>query len=404
MTEPNPYLALAHLALLIAAAKALGEVVARLRFPSVLGEIVAGIILGPSLLGLVKPDHTLRTFATAGIILLLFIAGLEIDLDIMKGVGIPSLVVALFGVAVPMAAGTLTFLALGDGFHYAVFTGAIMTATSIGLTLRTLMDLGRFRTPAGITIVTAAVIDDVIGIFILAVLVSMETGGRAPGALYVLKLLGLVVLFFSSTIGIGWWLAKYLTGWISKMWVEEALLAFAICAAVTLGWLASSFRVAEITGAFTAGLVLNRTRERRVILEKVNEGGYGFFIPVFFAYIGVSTELGALAKAGALTFVFAGIAIVGKIVGCGLAARIWFDTKKSIAIGVGMIPRAEVALIMATMGLGAGVIDQRVFVMTVSMVFLTNILTPVLLKFSFKQADKGERPGEECKPTPAARG
>lgn len=394
--EFNPYLVLAHLALLIVVAKIFGEIVARLEFPSVLGEIVAGIILGPSVLNLVKPDDTIETFATVGIILLLFIAGLEIDLDIMKRVGVASLVVALFGVAIPMAAGTLTFLALGDNFHYAIFAGAIMTATSIGLTLRTLMDLQRFRTREGTTIVTAAVIDDVIGIFILAILVSMETGGHAPSAVYILELLGLVILFFASTLIIGWWLGKYLTRLVSKMWVEEALLAFAICMAIALGWMASSFKVAEITGAFTAGLVLNRTRERRVILDKLNIVGYGFFIPIFFAYIGVNTELDALGKAGWLIFVFAGMAIFGKIAGCGLSARFWFDTRRSVAIGIGMIPRAEVALIMATMGLGAGVIDQRVFVMTVSMVFLTNILTPILLKLSFKQVDKAGQAQEAC--------
>ncbi|MDI7251073.1 MAG: cation:proton antiporter, partial [Actinomycetota bacterium] len=326
--------------------------------------------------------------------LLLFMAGLEIDLTTMRRMGMASLVVAIFGVAVPMAAGTLIFRAAGESLRSAVFIGGIMTATSIGLTLRSLMDMGKFRTREGTTVVTAAVIDDVIGIFILTVLVSVVTVGEFPSTLHVLRLLGLMTLFFAAVISLGFWGSKWLTRLVSRMWVDEAMVAISICFAIALGWMASSVKVAEITGAFLAGLVLNPTREKKAIAERLNTIGYGFFIPLFFTYIGVNMKLGALREAGIMSILFLLIAILGKIVGCGLGARPWFSNRSSLAIGVGMIPRAEVALIMATIGLQAGAIGNKVFAMTVLMVFVTNLLTPLLLKLAFRRV--GERESAEA--------
>jgi Kef-type K+ transport system membrane component KefB len=382
--EAGSYQIIVHIALLLFAAKLFGEIVARLNFPSVLGEILAGIILGPSALGWVTPDSPVQVISTIGILLLLFLAGLEIDLDMMKKMGMASLVVAIGGVVLPMTGGTLVFMAYGESFRSAVFIGSIMSATSIGLTLRTLMDVGKFRTREGTTVVTAAVIDDVIGIFILTLLISIEIVGETPSAIHILALLGMIVAFFASSLVAGWLVAPRLTKWTSRMWIDEALLAFSICLAIALGWVASSVKMAEITGAFVAGLMLNKTNEKRVISEKTSIVGYGFFIPIFFAFIGVNTELSALLKAGSLTVIFVAIAIFGKILGCGIAARPWFKTRQSLAIGVGMIPRAEVALIMATVGLNAGAIDNRIFIMTVTMVFVTNIVTPIFLKMAFK--------------------
>lgn len=326
--------------------------------------------------------------ATIGILLLLFLAGLDIDLEMMRKTGGASLSAALMGVAVPMGIGTLAFKLMGESMRSAFFIGAILTATSIGLTLRTLLDLEKFRTREGTTIVTAAVIDDVIGIFILTILVSVVTAGEFPRPLYILELIGLIALFFVVVLVVGFRISKILARLASRMYVEEALLALAICFAIALGWLAANVKVAEITGAFLAGLVLNPTLESKAISEKVNVIGYGFFIPIFFAYIGVSTRLGAITQAGVMSIAFILIAIFGKILGCGAGARPWFDNRKSIAIGVGMIPRAEVALIMATIGLEAGAIDDRIFVMTILLVFVTNLLTPILLKLAFRWADE----------------
>ena len=390
--EADAYHIIVSLALLLFVAKLCGEAAARLRLPSVLGEIVAGILLGPSVLGWVKPSFSIQTISTIGIMLLLFLAGLEIDLDTMRKMGVASLSVAAFGVILPMGLGALVFRLAGESLRSAFFIGAIMTATSIGLTLRTLMDMGKFRTREGTTVVTAAVIDDVIGIFILTILVSIVTAGELPSPLHVLELLGIITFFFAAVLVVGFWGSKWLTSLISRMWVDEALVALGICMAIGLGWLASSVKVAEITGAFLAGLVLNPTREGRTITEKVNVIGYAFFIPIFFAYIGINTNLGALPQAGLMSLFFILIAIGGKIVGCGIGARPWFDNRRSLAIGVGMIPRAEVALIMATVGLEAGAINDKIFVMTILMVFVTNLLTPILLKLSFRWADRKAEP------------
>jgi len=400
--EANAYQVIIRLALLLFAAKLCGEIAARIRLPSVLGEIVAGILLGPSVLGWVRPSFSIQTIATIGIMLLLFLAGLEIDLEMMRSMGVASLVIAIFGVVVPMVIGTLVFRLMGESLRTAFFVGAIMTATSIGLTLRTLMDIGKFRTREGVTIVTAAVIDDVIGIFILTLLVSIVTVGEIPSPINVLEILGVMILFFAAVLGFGLLGAKRLTRLVSRMWVDEALIALSICFAIALGWLASNVEVAEITGAFLAGLVLNPTKESRTIAEKVNVVGYSFFIPIFFAYIGVSARLGALSQAGLLAFLFVTIAIIGKILGCSVGARPWFDTRRSLAIGVGMVPRAEVALIMAAIGLQAGAISDSIFVMTIVMVFVTNLLTPIILKISFKWADKESEKEDEAAPEGSA--
>jgi Kef-type K+ transport system membrane component KefB len=386
--ETDAYQIAISLALLLLFAKLCGEASARLKLPSVLGEIVAGLILGPSILGWVKPSFTIETVSTIGIMILLFLAGLEIDLDTMRRMGVASLSVATFGVIVPMGLGTLVFRLMGESLRSAFFVGAIMTATSIGLTLRTLMDLGKFRSKEGTTVVTAAVIDDVLGIFILTILISVVTAGELPSPLHVLELMGIIIFFFAAVLTLGFWGSKWLTGLVSRMWVDEALVALSICLAIALGWLASNVKVAEITGAFVAGLVLNPTRESRTISEKLNVIGYGFFIPIFFAYIGVSTKLSALPKAGILSLFFVLIAIIGKVIGCASGARPWFDTRNSLAIGVGMIPRAEVALIMATVGLQAGAIGDEIFVMTILMVFATNLLTPIMLKLAFRWAER----------------
>lgn len=388
--EVSIYAVVFKIALLLFGAKLLGEVASRLSLPSVLGEIVAGIILGPSLLNMVQPSFSTRIVSTIGIMLLLFLAGLEIDIEMMKKTGTAALLIAIFGVVTPMLLGTLAFNGLGESLHSSVFIGAILTATSIGLTLRTLMDIGRFRTREGTAIVTAAVIDDIVGIFILTVLISVEVGKEQFNAVYILRLFGLVTAFFVLSMVIGYFTAKYITRFISKIRVEQALLAFAICLTIALAWIASRFQVAEITGAFVAGLILNRTSEQHVLSEKVNVIGYGFFIPIFFAYIGVTTDISALTNAGWLVLVFLGIAVLGKIFGCGVAARPWFKTRESLAIGVGMIPRAEVALIMASLGLHAGIINSSVFTMTVVTVFVTNILTPILLRLAFGKVKKEE--------------
>jgi Kef-type K+ transport system membrane component KefB len=392
--ETDAYQIIVSLALLLFTAKLFGEAAARLRLPSVLGEIVAGVILGPSILGWVDPSFTIQTISTIGIMLLLFLAGLEIDLDTMRKMGVAALSVAAFGVILPMGIGTLVFRLGGESLRAAFFVGAIMTATSIGLTLRSLMDMGKFRSREGTTVVTAAVIDDVIGIFILTLLVSFVTAGELPSPLHILELLGIIFFFFTAVLALGFWGSKWLTGLVSRMWVDEALVALSICFAIALGWLASNAKVAEITGAFLAGLVLNPTREKRAIADRLNVIGYGFFIPIFFAYIGVSTKLGALPKAGVMSIFFILIAIFGKIIGCGAGARPWFDTRRSLAIGVGMIPRAEVALIMATIGLQTGVIGDEIFVMTILMVFVTNLLTPILLKLAFRWAEG--KTDEQC--------
>jgi len=403
-------LVLLYLATCLIAAKVGGVFAAKIKQPAVFGELIAGIMIGPSIAGWIAGQfgwpapinptsptgEIVGVFADIGIIFLLFLAGLSIDVEEFKAEGWPATIVAAAGVIVSFIFGFAVAAVYGWSSMQAAFVGAVLTATSVGITVRTLIDVDRLHTKVGMTILGAAVIDDVFGIVILSLLSGLAFG--TISALGVLETIALIVLFFTVVLYVGFKAAPKLFTWVSRLPAEEITLAVALALVFLIGALAEQVRIAAITGAFIAGLILSRTPAAGTLRDKISVIGYGLFIPLFFVEMGVRTDLGSLAGASSIAIVLVVIAIVSKIIGCGggaLASR--FSGADSLRIGIGMIPRAEVALIIAAIGVKSGIlagpIGAQFFTITVAIVLITSLITPVMIKRAFKGAPQEKKRG-----------
>lgn len=374
---------LLQITLFLLAAKIGSELAERVRLPSVLGELLAGMVLGPSLLHLVSPDPVMRDISQIGIMLLMFLAGLETDLQEMKRTGSGSLLAAVGGVAVPFL---LAFL-LGYfyGWHTAdsLFLGSILTATSVGITVRVFMDIGKLNTSVGMTILGAAVIDDVIGIVVFTIVRGISLHEEIS-ILEFFKLTGLIALFFIVTLKSGFWVSDRLDGLTRKLRTREVSLTVSIIFVLILALAAEHAKVAGITGAFIAGIVMSRSPRKETLTDKIGTLGYGFFVPLFFVYVGVNTNLADITEIPLAVLVII-VAIAGKILGSGVMAFIGgFSFSDSMRVGIGMVPRMEVALIIASMGLAAGVMSSFVYSLTVALVLVTTLITPLLIRATFR--------------------
>ncbi|ASJ09844.1 sodium:proton antiporter [Thermococcus sp. P6] len=374
-----------ELALILIVAKLFGYLTLRFGFPAALGQLLGGILIGPSLLSLVAYDESVKLIAELGVVMLLFLAGLETNIEEFKSVGVPAFLIAVLGVVTPFILGYIGALAWGYSNIQALFLGGVLTATSVGLTTSILMEMKKLGTRVGTTILAAAVVDDVLGIIILTVLVAMNTKGSVY-PMDVLIILGEVGLFFLLGIILGSPAVKEALKISERINVPETLTASAIAIMLIFAYIAEQFQLAGITGAYLAGLLVGGSSEAREITRKTLTIGYSLFIPVFIVSIGVETNVWVFEHVGAFALVYAIIAIVGKIVGCGIGGLIsGFKAGESIQIGVGMIPRMEVALIIANIGLSEGVFDRGTFSIPVSMVMITTLITPFLLKWAFSR-------------------
>ncbi|MHB8647509.1 MAG: cation:proton antiporter [Thermomicrobiales bacterium] len=367
------------LAVLLVAAKCAGAVSARFGVPSVVGQILAGVLLGPSVFGLLRTDALLSSVASVGVILLMFMAGVETDLVQMRQVGVASLLVACGGVAVPMGGGIALMRVWGYAWPASVFVGVVLTATSVSVTAQTLKELGRLRSRIGTVILGAAVIDDVLGIILLSVVVGLEGGGN------LLRPLLSMGLFFLIAFAIGEWVMPHLFRHLSGLQSREASLALVLALVIVAAWAAESFgKVAAITGAYLFGLAVARhpAEERERITYGVDLIGYGLFVPVFFVVVGLEADGSALAAAPLFTIVLMIVAVLTKAVGAfagGLVGRL--PMGEAFTVGIGMVTRGEVALVVATLGKETGILDGRLFAASLAMVLLTTIATPLLLRF-----------------------
>lgn len=361
----------------IIATKLLGDIAQRLRQPTVLGELIAGVLLGASVLGWLNPgDPVISAFAEIGVLILLFEIGLQTDLRTLAAVGRTATMVALVGVAVPFALGYLAAVTLGVSTIPALVCGAALTATSIGISARVLSDIGRLDSPEGQVILGAAVLDDIVGLVILAVVAGVA-GGVTPTASRVVWIVGSALGFLAIAVLAGRLAAPPLFRIVEGMRVSGALPLLALAFALGLSWLAHEAGSAPIVGAFTAGLLLHPTPQRELIQRGTTTIGH-FFVPIFFAAVGASVRLDALAASGPLIIggVLIGVAIIGKIV-AGYAP--WWFSGSKLLVGVGMIPRGEVGLIFAQMGLAAGALTSELFGAVMMMVLVTTLVTPPLL-------------------------
>ncbi len=396
------------LAVIIAAAKVGGAISQRFGQAAVLGEMLMGLLLGPTVLNLLHwpifsnsdyLTHLVHDVAELGVIFLMLLAGLETDLKAMRRVGLVATASAVGGMLLPFVGGYAIGIAFGLGVYPSIFMGTILTATSVSISAQTLLELGQLRHRVGNAILGAAVIDDVLGIILLSVVIALHGGAGAAGAEPLWLLLVRVVLFFAVGLALGRWAVPWLLQRARRLKGTEVPFAAAMVLGLMFAFGAAYFgRVAAITGSYFLGALLSGNEDlREAVAEKLRPLAYGFFVPVFFISVGLAGNLfAAIAESGAgFALLVIGVAIVGKVVGSGLGARLFdFSWRQSLQVGTGMVSRGEVGLIAAAIGLEGGVIGSGVYAVMLAMVLVTTLITPVLLRFSFRNPRVARREKE----------
>jgi len=379
------------------AAKVAGEGMERIGQTAVLGELLAGVIIGPGVLGLVHESEVLHALAELGVLILLFEVGLESDLGDLLRAGVQAALVALVGVAIPFAVGFGVMQWLGHPPLLAVFIGATLTATSVGVTARVLTDLGRLQDAAAKVVLGAAVVDDVLGLLILAVVTGIaETGSVSATSVGLLSIKAVLFLVIAILLGIR--LAPPVVRWIGQMRGRGSLIVYPVVFAVSLAAVADMIELATIIGAFAAGLVLATSERREHIKDQVKPIA-DLLVPIFFVTVGMKVDPSLLNPFAAnaqfgTAVLLAVVAIVSKLA-TGLA--VYQRDVRRWPVGVGMVPRGEVGLIFAGAGLAAGVIAQDLYSVLVIVVMLTTFAAPPWLKALYPDARERtpERRGED---------
>ncbi|NCA92484.1 cation:proton antiporter [bacterium] len=390
----SDYTILLELALILLFTKLLGILFKKIGLPQVVGALIGGLILGPSLLGLVNPSNTLKVLAEVGVILIMFSAGLETNIKEIKSNWLASLFVAAAGVLLPLVLGFVISAAFNGGFAGMdtekvlknIFIGVVITATSVSITVETLRELGKLKSKAGTIILSAAIIDDVIGIILLSVIIGMKN----PEVSYIRTILNTGIFFVAAiVVGIG---IHFLFKWLANKFPHKRrvpILSLVIC--FLYAYIGERyFGVADITGAYLAGIMMAGLKESDYVDKKVEISAYMLFAPVFFASIGINASFEGF-NISMLWFclAFVAVAIAAKMLGCFLASLCLKNSaKESLIIGVGMIARGEVCLIILQKGINVGFIDASYLVMGAMLVIVSSLLAPILLKLIYKKIDK----------------
>ena len=391
------YRYLLDLALILLSTKVLSLVTKRFKLPQVVGSLLAGLILGPAVLNIIHETDFIKQLAEVGVIVLLFNAGLESNLSEFKKSGKTSFIVAVMGVMIPLIGGTILAYCINHGkvenvsvFVQNIFIGSVLTATSVSITVETLRELGKVSTSVGNIIVGAAIIDDVLGMLVLTIITSL-----AGSSVSVIKVIVKIVGFFIFSIIVGIITYKLFNKWVDKYDIDKrrfVIVSFVIC--LLLSFSAEEFfGVADITGAYIAGLVLSSNKETIYITKRFETLSYILLSPVFFASVGLNVKLPDLnGEIVIITIALIVVAILTKIIGCGLGAKLCgYNNMESIQIGSGMVTRGEVTLIIASKGLALGLMSSYFLTPVILMVVFTSIFTPILLKIVFSK-DKSSAP------------
>ena len=388
------------IALILISTKVLGLLCKAVHLPEVVGALLAGVILGPSALGLMSMEGdtgTLLTYvAEMGVIFLMFSAGLDTDLkELKENIG-ASFVTALIGVIVPLIGGMIGYalyfgedLSNYDQMLQSLFVGVVLTATSVSITVETLREMGRLSGKVGMTILGAAIIDDILGMVVLAVVSSMKDTSVKPTTVLIK-----IVLYFVLIL-ILFMVTSRLEFAIEKNDHKRRVAIFAIAFCFILAYVSEiGFGIADITGAYFAGVMLCQSKIRDYVDVKIHDVSTVFFSCIFFASVGLKVTLGGMTlKIWLFAVILTLIAIISKMVGCGLGAKVCkFTWKESLQTGVGMISRGEVALIVAEKGRQVGLISEDLFAPIILVVIVTTLITPILLKVVFK----GDEPAESA--------
>ena len=384
------YTILRDLAIIIVFAKVFGLLARRVKAPQVVGEIIAGLLIGPSVLHFVDQSDFITEMAEIGVILLMFSAGLETNLKDLLKTGFKAFLIAVSGVTVPLIGGTILYMCfygfseVGSAeFYTAVFVGVILTATSVSITVSTLREMGKLKGEIGQTIMSAAIIDDVIGIIVLTFVIGFKNPDSNPS-----KVIINTALFFVAALGIGWIIYKIFK--LADMKYPHTrripIMGLALC--FCLAYVAETyFGIADITGAYVAGVVLCSIKDSSYIAEKMDTNSYMLFGPVFFCSIGLQTNIRDTdTKILLFSLFFVLVGLLSKIVGCsGASLLLGYGKRDSLKIGLGMMTRGEVALIVAQRGLAAGLLQHSYFTSVILLIIVSSIVTPILLKLVYSK-------------------
>lgn len=384
---------LLDLALILLSTKALGLLTKRFSMPQVVGALLAGLILGPGMLNILTETSFIGELSEIGVIVLMFSAGVETDIKELKKTGLASIVIAFLGVAIPAVGGLLVACFFNNPgmiesnaqspiLLQNIFIGVVLTATSVSITVETLKEMGKLSTKAGNAILGAAIIDDILGIIALTVITGM-----ADSSVHIGEILIKMILFFVFSGIIGIIFHRIYEKWTSssnKDLRRFVVAAFVFC--LLMAYIAEvAFGVADITGAFIAGLIISNTKRTPYIEARFSTLSYLMLSPIFFASIGIKVELPPMSgEIIGFAVLLVLVAIITKIIGCGLGAKIsGFTNREAFQIGSGMVSRGEVALIVASKGAAEGLLGSNFLGPIVIMVVVTTIIAPILLKFSF---------------------
>lgn len=385
------------LAIIVISAKLLGLGAKKLKAPQVVGQIAAGLLIGPSLLGLVHLSDFISVLAEIGVVLLMFSAGLETNLKELIKTGPVAVTIACAGVFVPLVMGWALYGAFfgfapigSEEFFKGVFIGTIMTATSVSITVQTLRELGHLKGKVGTIIVSSAIIDDVIGIIVLTFVIGFKSAEAKPVDVIIKTVLFII---FSIVIGfLIYWLFKFLD---KRSFHHRRIPIFGLALCFFMAYAAEHFfGIADITGAYVAGIILCNLRDAEYIAGKMDISSYMLFGPVFFASIGLKTNFdGFSVQLLLFSLAFVVVALIAKVIGCGLVAKLWkFNTKDSLKIGVGMMTRGEVALIVAQKGLAVGLVEPQYFTSVILLILCSSVAAPILLKLLYRGENKPDHP------------
>lgn len=381
-----------QLAIILIASKIAGDISVRLGQPSVLGKLLIGIILGPSVLGVVNETETLTEFSQIGVILLMFIAGLETDLDEFKRTGKASSFVGVAGIVAPLAFGYLAGMVLHLTSIESLFLGLLLSATSVSISVQALKEMNQLKSREGATILGAAVIDDILVILALAFLMSLAGGDVNLGTV-----VGKKLLFFAGAILVGWKVVPWFLEKFAPLKITEAVISSALIICFVYAYVAEYTGVAAIIGAYIAGIAISVTNYKHEVFEKVETISYSIFVPVFFTSIGVAAEFSGIAENIGLLIILSILAIVTKLIGGTIGAKVaGFSWNSSLGIGSAMVSRGEVALIIAAIGLESNLLGQDMFSVIVAVVLITTIVTPPMMKYFFKRNHQPENVGKEA--------
>lgn len=387
------YEVLRDLAIILFFAKVFGIIARKCKAPQVVGQIIAGLLIGPCILGWVGQSDFIAQMAEIGVIILMFAVGLETDLKELIKTGPIAFLIACAGVFVPLVLGTILYMAFygtapwgSEHFYKAVFIGTIMTATSVSITVAALQELGKIKSKVGTTIVSAAIIDDVIGIIVLTVVLGFKNPSSSPSMVIVKT----IAFFVIAVIG-GFIIFKIFLKLDNRYPHTRRIPIVSLAFCFALSYIAERyFGIADITGAYIAGIVLCNLSDNEYIERKIDVSSYMIFGPIFFTSIGLKTSFDAMnSKLFAFCICFVIVALLAKIIGCGLVSKLCkFSMSDSLKIGIGMMTRGEVALIVAQKGLAAGLLTADYFTAVILLILVSSIATPILLKLFYSRDAK----------------